>query len=323
MSIQASTILASIVLNAGVTADELARASGVSRDAIVSPTFVSYDDGMKLWDAAERLTGDPLVGLTAGARITLDQLGTLGTVFMHSVDVRDALDRLARLLPLVIRPVSVSFDDGADAGTLRYVSPSTARHGVDSMFAAILTVLRQCTRAPLAPARVALQSSPPPSIAPYIAHFGVAPAFGAASSELAFASAQLSWPMTGAEPALAALLERHAPDLLGKSAPPPFEARLRDAIVHAAERGDASIEVVARRLGTSARSLQRRLSEAGSSFSDARDRALHERSVALLADPELTIDEISTRLGFASRTTFERAFRRWSGLSPAAARRAR
>jgi AraC-like DNA-binding protein len=320
MTVRASTLLASIVLNTGASAEELARVSGISVDAILSPTFLPYEEGIRLWEAAELITGDPAVGLRGGSRVTLDQLGVVMTVFVHALNVRDALERLARLLPLVIRPATVELHDEPSGAAFRYGSPSQVRHGVDAMLSAVVSVLRQCTGRALVPTRVGFQAPPPPSAAPYEACFGVRPSWSQPISELAFAHEDLAAPMRGAEPELARLLEQHAQNMLGP-APRPFDDRLRAAIVACASERDPSIEAVAKKLGTSTRSLQRRLAEASTTFSAARDAALRERAEELLTRDDASIEVIAERLGFASRTSFERAFRRWTGRSPASVRR--
>lgn len=324
MTVRASTVLASIILNAGVSVEELACASGISEAAILSPTFLSYEDGLRLWDAAEKLTGDPAVGLHAGSKLALDQLSVLGSMFVHAADLRDALDRLVRLLPLVIRPANAELREDAAGARFVYESPSTARQGVDAMLAAVVKLARECTQRHIVPLRVALQSSTPPSVTPYEAYFGVRPVWGQPASAILFRRDDLSAPMRGADPAMSALLEQHAPSILQADAPPrsSFETRLRRAILLRVAAGEASIGAVARSLGTSRRSLQRRLTEEGTSFSAVREDALYERAQELLAREDQSIDAVASQLGFASRTSFERAFRRWSGTSPASARRA-
>lgn len=323
MTVRASTVLASILLNAGVSVEELARASGVSVHAIVGATFVSYDDGLRLWDAVAKLTGDPAVGLRAGARTTLDQFSVLGTMFVHSRDLRDALERLVRFLPLVIRPARVELRADERGEVFCYQSPSTARHGVDAMLASVVKLARECTEREIVPLTVSFQSDVPCDVAPYESYFGVRPTWRQPTSELLLGRDDLSAPMRGADAALTALLEQHASALFDHGAPDqsPFEARLQLAILACIADGDASIGTVARKLGTSVRSLQRRLSDDETSFSRAREKVLYERAMELLAREDLSIDTIATKLGFSSRTTFERAFRRWSGRSPARARR--
>jgi AraC-like DNA-binding protein len=78
---------------------------------------------------------------------------------------------------------------------------------------------------------------------------------------------------------------------------------------------------VARRLGTSARTLQRRLREEGTSFAAELDAVRRERAEAFLRAPDVSIAEVSWLLGFAEQSAFTRAFRRWTGVAPTEWRR--
>ena len=67
-------------------------------------------------------------------------------------------------------------------------------------------------------------------------------------------------------------------------------------------------EVVARRLGMSVRTLQRRLGEEGTSFREIRDSVRLSRARRLLTEARLSISEVAERLGFADVSAFDNAF---------------
>ena len=315
MSARASTVLVSLVLNAGVSAEELARASGMPVAHLTTGTLLPYEDGMRLWHAAERLTGDPRVGLHAGAAFGVDQLSALGTVFAHAPSLNDALAGLARLLPIVIHGAPVEFD--AAAGELRYVSPGLEPHGVDCMFAAIVRAARDCTRRKVALRGVELQAARPADPREHETFFGTRPVWGRPVSVMRFDRADLDAPMRGAEPAIATLLEDRAARLLDvPSGAVTLERETEVALRTGVLRGETSLETIARAMGRSPRTLQRQLADEGTSFAAVRDRALRERAEALLEDPERSVESIALELGFATRAAFARAFRRWTGRAP-------
>ena len=320
--VQASTVIASLVLNAGVSIDELALASGVPVAALRTPTMLSYDVGMRLWAAAEQLTGDPYVGLHCGERMSTDQVSLVGTAFAHSPDLRAGLVRLAELMPLLIRGTEIAFVDRDGDGALRYASPRDLRHGVDAMFAGIVRMARDCTQHRVVPRGVELQASAPPSTAPYLALFGVEPRWERPICELVFSARDLDRSLRGAAPAVSALLAERARALLAAPARPSAAGEVERAMEQCLAAGDASASSVARRLGWSPRTLQRRLHAEGDTLSSVRDRVLARRARALLAHDTRTIEEIAQQLGFATRSSFERAYRRWTGSSPARDRRA-
>ncbi|WP_417913930.1 AraC family transcriptional regulator ligand-binding domain-containing protein [Candidatus Electronema sp. JM] len=98
-------------------------------------------------------------------------------------------------------------------------------------------------------------------------------------------------------------------------------AAIRQAVMRNALKGDYSASGLARSMGMSLSSLQRRLHEAGTSASRLIDEARHVNALGLLADSSLSVDEAAFRLGFESERGFRKAFRRWCGKSPAAARK--
>ncbi len=73
----------------------------------------------------------------------------------------------------------------------------------------------------------------------------------------------------------------------------------------------------ARQLGMSARTLQRRLSDDGTTFERSVDSVRQESALRMLrATPRPQVLQVALRLGFSDERAFSRAFRRWTGLSP-------
>lgn len=91
-----------------------------------------------------------------------------------------------------------------------------------------------------------------------------------------------------------------------------LRARLRDALAD----GDADIGRMARLMGLSTRTLQRRLAETGRPYVTVVDDFRREEAARLLADPELPLGRVAERLGYQEQASFSRAFARWYGVSP-------
>jgi len=81
-------------------------------------------------------------------------------------------------------------------------------------------------------------------------------------------------------------------------------------------RGDATLAAAARALGTSARSLQRRLAERGTGFHAIVEEVRRALAEELLASHRATVTEAAFAVGFADVAAFTRAFRRWNGVPP-------
>ncbi len=98
--------------------------------------------------------------------------------------------------------------------------------------------------------------------------------------------------------------------------------RVRAEIMEQLPNGNLSDESVAEALHMTSRTLHRRLKEHDTSFRDVLGEVRRELAEQYIADPTLTLTEITFLLGFAEASSFSRAFRRWTGQSPSAAREA-
>lgn len=85
--------------------------------------------------------------------------------------------------------------------------------------------------------------------------------------------------------------------------------------------GSCTIEAVATALGLSVRTVQRRLESEGTTFGALLDETRREAALEYLRDPQIAIKEAAYRVGFSEPSTFYRAFRRWTGATPADYRR--
>jgi AraC-like DNA-binding protein len=100
---------------------------------------------------------------------------------------------------------------------------------------------------------------------------------------------------------------------------PPI-ADIRSAILSLLADGYPTASQVARRIGYSKRTLQRRLAASGTSYSEMADEVRYGLAARLLADPQGRVSRIAKETGFANASAFSRAFQRWAGMSPRAYR---
>lgn len=96
-----------------------------------------------------------------------------------------------------------------------------------------------------------------------------------------------------------------------------FRAAVEEELHRLLPRGKGSIEDLALALGVPAGSLMRCLSEEGMNFSELRDELRRSLSLRYLTRSQLSVDQIALLIGYAEAGAFIRAFRRWSGITPA------
>jgi AraC-like DNA-binding protein len=109
----------------------------------------------------------------------------------------------------------------------------------------------------------------------------------------------------------------HLAELVHRSA----DNVLRIAVNSSLRGGIPKMDEVARKLHMSARTLQRRLQDDGLSFQDLVAEVRRDLSARYLEEADMSLAEVAFLIGFSEVSTFHRAFKQWTGLTPAEYRR--
>jgi AraC-like DNA-binding protein len=130
--------------------------------------------------------------------------------------------------------------------------------------------------------------------------------------------AALESALVSSDPTLLGILTRAADELMAKApADPPLTAQVKRVLHELLRNDEGHVEVVAKRLGITSRSLQRRLKDERATFAGIREDLRRDLAKRYL-DDGLAIAEISFLLGFSEPSAFFRAFKRWTGTTPRA-----
>jgi AraC-like DNA-binding protein len=317
--------------SAGVEMEPILARLGIDEDALSDPDGrlpLALEDA--LWEATAEASGDPCFGLHAATQAEAGDFDVFGYALRTSPTLRHALHDAARYNRLLHDVALLELVDEGELVRITHrfrgdpMGPSW--HAADYTMAALVVTARALTGVDLRPVRVALIHPAPDEARCYRELFGegVPIAFGAPRNEVVFHRDALARPVVGGDPGLHAVLRRHADDLLSRlPKADDLPTRVRERIAEALQGGDPSLEAVARQLGASSRTLQRRLSEHGLRYQDLLDELRRELAYAYLRDDRMAIGEVAYLLGFGEPRAFHRAFKRWTGTTPAAWRRAR
>ena len=85
-------------------------------------------------------------------------------------------------------------------------------------------------------------------------------------------------------------------------------------------QGTTQKQNIANSLGVSARTLSRRLAEEGTTYEEVVDQLRRSLALQYIKDPSISLGEMTWLLGYEGSTSFNHAFKRWTGHSPSAAR---
>lgn len=303
----------------------LLQAAGVDAEVLADPDArVPAAAVMRLLaDAAEAL-GDASLGQHLAEHAELASFDIHAYAMLSSPTFGAACERLCRYQRLIHDSTRVELELDGERATLRHVLPGALpipRHSAEFVLAAWLRIGRLATGHEWSPLEVRLAHRAPADTGELSRFFRAPIRFAAGENALTFSAQLLEAPCVDADPGLLAVLDRHAADLLGRVAPTHsladrVRAVLAQSLCDAAPRAAA----VAARLRMSVRTLHRGLAAEDTTYSAVLDQARHDLARRHLADRHLAIAEVAFLLGFAELSSFYRAFRRWTGTTPAAYR---
>jgi AraC-like DNA-binding protein len=275
-----------------------------------------------------RAAGEPDLALRLGASLPMQGYGFAELAARASATVREALGILARYASLLHVDFDASLDEGAseDEPEARWVlrtprrSRGVGRHVQELALAHALGQCRSGASRVIAVKRAWFAHARPREVEALVAHFGTHDLlFGCPDSGFALPQSLLEAVMTGVDARMLATMGPLAEAALharsGSGSPSSLSARTSARLAATLPDG-ADIVDVAKALHMSARTLQRRLEEEGTRFSELLDRVRLELARAALSDSRATLTEVAFRLGFSDLATFSRAFKRWTGEPP-------
>ncbi len=191
------------------------------------------------------------------------------------------------------------------------------------LVATIARGFRQIADEGFLPHKVSLTQLSPPNVCYFERYFGCKVDFADAENVIYFNSKDLLQAPRAPDAVLHALLSRQL-DVLRERLPhsDTFLKQAQKYIQEELPSGLLSIESLADKMSQSKRTLQRRLAEEGYSFSQLLEETRQKMAYLYLSTPELSIPEVSSRLGYTQPRAFHRAFKQWQGQTPGNYRKA-
>lgn len=280
----------------------------------------------RLWRATVSRLPDPALGLRLGADVRAREFGLVGYTMVYSGTLASALRRFARYGRILSDTLVVHVEASPEASWIRLdVQPALRayRQAADARLAALLTICREITGVAFAPLSVQFPYRRPADTREYEQFFQAPLEFGALATGFLLDHKDLARPVGSSDEALTGYLESLATLVLSKLGEErSLRDRLRRMLWSEMSEGLPDLDRIARTFGMSARTLQRRLRGEKTTFATVLADLRHDMAAPLLRDGRLTVSEVAFLTGYEDAGSFCRAFRRRTGLSPRAYRRA-
>jgi AraC-like DNA-binding protein len=280
---------------------------------------------LELLEACADLLGDLQFGLKFGAGYEPRHAGVVGNVALASRTLGEAFEMIGRYLPTMVDATvhGLEVNDGMAFVYSYYIDPlmMSYRQKGDWAIAFGCNLVRVGLGDPRwTPQEVLLPQLPEETPAQRRTRaeiMGGNIRSGHPWAGIRFDAALLKRPMATADAMIESMM-RHYGDLRLAALPGSQGEieQLRRQIARVLVKGEGGIEHLASATGTSVRTLQRRLKDAGMNYSELQDDVRRTLALNLLENKTLALGEIAFSLGYSDVSAFNHAFRRWSGQSP-------
>jgi AraC-like DNA-binding protein len=272
-----------------------------------------------LWRSIGEMCPDPAFGLNFAAQVDFAALPLANLASYHARDYRDALTRQARFHQLCA-PADMRIQERRDECVILkkwpYAIEEEPRLLVDAGLALLVELGRRGAQFPIRPKRIDLTQQRERGGA-HEAYFNCPINFRASRNAIVFDRQDLDRPFVTYN---AELLEMVQSALEKKTRGCRAETSASEQVKWLLRQmlagGRPDITDVARELGLSVRTLQRRIVEEGTTFRDLLLGIRQELVRKYLAQPGIQINEVAFQLGYEDTNSFYRAFRNWEGTTP-------
>ena len=272
-----------------------------------------------LWRAIGEMSPRPGIGLKFGAEPRLERYHPTAIAAVCSRSFRDALQRMARYKQLTCpEEIRVHAKDDEAVVEFFYLEAKEIQPDVlvDQCLSWIASIARKGTDGQVAPIRVEL-TRPAKHRELMETHYGCRVRFQAGRNALVFRGSDLDRPFVTHNSELLALTGAQLEtELRERQAGADVGAQVRNSLKRLLAGKRPTLQHIARELGMSTRTLQRRLTEADITFQQLVEDTRRELARHYLKQRTVELNEAAYLLGYGDANSFFRAFHLWEGTSP-------
>jgi AraC-like DNA-binding protein len=305
----------------GVRVSAVLRKASLPQGYIDQPrVLLSTEELFALWSAVGEVSANPAIGLLLGTETKTERFHPVGLAALSTENFGSAIDQVARYKQLTCpEEILQEKDDEEWSIQFRWLLADEVEPPVlnECCFAWLLSIARLGTGTRLSPVRVEF-IRPRPHAKIIERHFGCPVVCGAARNTIVFRATDAQRPfLTRNAELLGMLAPQFEQELQQENSDENFVERVRIAVQQKLTGRRPTIEDIADALHISARTLQRRLQDEGSTFQRVLEEARHHLARHFLNNSVLDLNEAAYLLGYEDSNSFVRAFRTWEGIPPA------
>jgi AraC-like DNA-binding protein len=309
------------MINMGVDVQTIYQRCGVLPEHLTDQTLrTPHQANVLFWNVAEEVTGDPHVGLHFAEHMPVFRGQVLEYLFLSSPTFGEGLTRALNYQRLLTDAAMARLEVNDESACLitdtQTEETKKLKHFNDCAAVGLIKFFNYVTEGEFVPSQICFSFDAPASQEEYQRIFNCPVQFGQESNRIYFEKNLLDRASFHAESELLQLHEQLATQHVAKLEQQDVAAEVRRVIGEVLESSEVTLDLVAERMGLTARKLRTLLSQADTSFNQLLADYRCRFAKRLLVCTDESIDEIVYLTGFSEPSTFYRAFKRWTGLTP-------
>jgi AraC-like DNA-binding protein len=320
-------VMVNFAAHHGVDTETCLFGTGIAEPQLRDPdALVTREQEMRLLEnLILALPQVPALGFELGLQYNVATFGLWGFALRISRNLREAIERALRYLPLSTAYCRFAIDSSADEFAVRADPDAIPQHLrqclLERDLATSLNLLRELSLAGARVERLELTGAAPAHAAQIAALCGLVPRYGSLRNAIVLRRDDVERALPTYDAHLARLFEDQCRVQLERRQVAGLVGQVRQLVLGPLGLV-ATIEDVAPQLAMAPRSLRRKLEDEGTSFRAIIEAERKQLARQLLESTEMKLDEMALQLGYGDTASFTRAFRRWFGQSPGEFRRA-
>lgn len=316
-----SQVMMNFAATLGIDNETCLQGTGITDETLMdSESLVARDQEVRLIEnLILALPDTPALGLKLGLQYNVATFGIWGFALSTSRTLRDAAKTAIRYLPLSTAYCRLySFDEGGLFGIgldPEAIPPHLRQFLLERDLATGVNLIQELSLSGLAISKAEFEG-PEPSYADFVAEvLGVEPAYNRHRNAIMVSGPAADRPLPTFNSRLVRMLNDQCRLQLEQRQTSGLAGLVRQQILGPLGLV-AALEEVAGALAMSSRSLRRKLEQEGTSFRSLVDEERRQTATQILSGSDMKLDELAIHLGYTDTASFNRAFRRWMGMSP-------
>ncbi|ARU58998.1 AraC family transcriptional regulator [Oleiphilus messinensis] len=302
------------VLSAGEIDLQLGQTDVADVERRVSAHVVS-----EMWTRARANHAVPHIGLVVGSQIHPNAKGVLSHLIVHASTLGEALVLFEKYIAAMseCEQITVRSQGPLYRIVFRFLPPHDHVSAIERSLAASVSWARYLTNSNASPQEVGFRHTEVPYVKEYHKVFGANVRFSQPEDYLVIGEQELNLPVTTSNPYLKAIVSQRVEGVVARlEARQSVKTTVLSVIAKHLQSANLSSALVASELNMSRQTLHRKLQKEGTNFRQCLEEVRKTKVIEYLKQPEISIDAVSSLLGFSEPSAFFKAFKTWFGTTP-------